>query len=232
LIALIAATVAAVALTGYLVTRIGAGPQAASEARSPGMRAGIPSSLADLMGLSAVPVKTAPNFTLTDQAGHTMSLASFRGRAVVLEFMDPHCTDICPIVSRQFIHAYRELGGRASQVVFAGINVNRYHRRVADVAAYSRAQQLATVPTWHFFTGSYAQLQSVWRAYGVAVHAPSRNADVVHSSLLYFIDPQGRQRFLASPVVDHQANGAPYLPADKLAAWGHGIALVARQLAS
>jgi peroxiredoxin len=46
------------------------------------------------MGLSPVPARPAPGFTLTDQDGRTMSLSSFRGRAVVLEFMDPHCTDI------------------------------------------------------------------------------------------------------------------------------------------
>jgi len=30
---------------------------------------------------------------------------------------------------------------------------------------------------------------------------------------------------------DHTASGTAYLPADQLASWEHGIALVARQLA-
>ena len=183
------------------------------------------------MGLSPVPVRPAPDFTLTDQAGQAMSLASFRGRVVVLEFMDPHCTDICPIVSQEFISAYRDLGGRASHVVFAAVNVNRYHLSVAEVAAFSREQQLTTVPSWHFLTGSYPSLRAVWQSYEVAVDAPSRNADVIHSSLVYFIDPQGRERFLASPMADHTASGSSYLPAGQLASWARGIALVARQLA-
>ena len=35
-----------------------------------------------------------------------LSLSAFRGRAVVLEFMDSRCTGICPLVSREFIDAY------------------------------------------------------------------------------------------------------------------------------
>jgi hypothetical protein len=49
---------------------------------------------------------------------------------------------------------------------------------------------------------------------------------------MYFIDPQGRERFLANPMVDHNTSGTSYLPANQLASWGHGIALVARHLAA
>jgi hypothetical protein len=49
---------------------------------------------------------------------------------------------------------------------------------------------------------------------------------------MYFIDPQGRERFLANPMVDHNASGSSYLPANQLASWGQGIALVARHLAA
>jgi hypothetical protein len=41
---------------------------------------------------------------------------------------------------------------------------------------------------------------------------------------------QGRERYLASPMVDHTSAGSSYLPADQLTAWGQGIAQVARQL--
>jgi cytochrome oxidase Cu insertion factor (SCO1/SenC/PrrC family) len=198
--------------------------------------AGIPASVstrtADLMQLSPVPGMTAPGFTLTDQAGNTSSLASLRGRAVVLEFMDPHCTDICPIVSEEFITAYRNLGPAASRVVFLAINVNRYHLQVADVAAFSAEQHLASVPSWHFLTGSYASLRAVWDAYNIVVQAPSPSADIIHSSTIYFIAPNGQERYVADPMVDHTTSGSAYLPANQLAAWGQGIAQVARQLAS
>ena len=49
--------------------------------------------------------------------------------------------------------------------------------------------------------------------------------------MVYFIDPSGRERYLASPQADHTAAGDTYLPADQIAAWGRGIAQVARNLA-
>ena len=75
------------------------------------------------------------------------------------------------------------------------------------------------------------RLRAVWNAYNIAVQAPGPDADIVHSSVVYFIDPGGRERYLASPQADHATSGASYLPADQIAAWGRGIAQVARALA-
>jgi cytochrome oxidase Cu insertion factor (SCO1/SenC/PrrC family) len=195
---------------------------------------GIPSSistpLAGLMSLAPVPAKPAPDFTLVDQSGRTLSLSDFRGSAVVVTFMDTHCTDICPIVSQEFVDAYHALGTAAVHTVFVAVNVNQYHAAVSDVAAFSHAHQLDTIPNWHFFTGSTSDLQAVWSSYGIAVQAPSPDADIIHSSFTYFIDPAGHERYLADPMVDHTAAGASYLPAGQLTSWGQGIALVSRSL--
>ncbi len=204
---------------------------ATGQPRATGIPADVPSSLADLMALSPVPAAQAPGFTLVDQDGRTLALAGLRGHPVVLEFMDPHCTDVCPIVSQEFIDAYRELGP-SSDVVFLAVNVNAYHHSVADMAAYSNAQRLNTVPTWHFLTGDVSSLEAVWHAYNVAVSAPSPDADIVHTSVVYFIDPQGRERYVAIPMIDHTAAGTAYLPAGPLTSWGHGIALVASSFGS
>ena len=173
-----------------------------------GIPASVSTSLANLMVLSPVPGIRAPGFSLTDQNGHTLSLSSLHGKVVVLQFMDPHCTDICPIVSAEFVKAYRDLGPLASKVVFAAVNVNAYHTRVQDMAKFTRAQQLNTIPSWHFFTGPVPALRSVWHGYNIQVYAPNANADVQHTSAVYFIDPQGRERYLASPEVDHTKSGA------------------------
>ena len=130
------ATAAAYGLTGH--DRIPARPS--------GIPAAVPDSQVNLMELSPVPARPAPGFTLTDQDGQVIPLSAFRGKVVVLEFMDPHCTDICPIVSAEFTDAYRDLGRQADRVVFAAVNVNQYHHAVADVAAYSRAHQLTSFP--------------------------------------------------------------------------------------
>jgi cytochrome oxidase Cu insertion factor (SCO1/SenC/PrrC family) len=199
--------------------------------RPTGIPGNISTSLANLMTLSPVPGVPAPGFTLTDQHGHTMSLASLRGKVVVLEFMDPHCTDICPIVSQEFVDAYHELKARSSKVVFAAINVNQYHASVRDMAAYSTQHQMSAIPSWHFFTGPLPALKTAWRDYNIQVEAPNPNADIVHTSAVYFIDARGAERYLATPMVEHTANGTAYLPPAQIAAWAGGIARLAGDLA-
>ncbi|HEY2653450.1 MAG TPA: redoxin domain-containing protein, partial [Solirubrobacteraceae bacterium] len=41
----------------------------------------------------------APDFTLTDQFGRSVSLRSFRGKVVILAFNDPVCTTVCPLTT-------------------------------------------------------------------------------------------------------------------------------------
>lgn len=198
--------------------------------RPAGIPANVSTSMADQMQLSPVPTAAAPGFTLTDQQGRQVSLASFRGKTVVLTFMDPHCTDICPIVSREFIDAHHYLGATGSKVVFVAVNVNQFHNQVSDVAAFSRAHQLDSIGPWYFLTGSLPSMRAVWGAYQIQVVAPSRNADIRHTSLIYFIDPRGRERFVAAPMVDHTKQGIAYLPPGQLTSWARSIALVAKDV--
>jgi cytochrome oxidase Cu insertion factor (SCO1/SenC/PrrC family) len=218
------------AYAAYVLTRQD-NAVAGANLRPSGIPGNISTSLANLMQLSPVPGVRAPGFTLTDQRGHTMSLASLRGKVVVLEFMDPHCTDICPIVSQEFVDAYHKLGARAGQVVFAAINVNQYHATVANMATFSNAQRLNTIPSWHFFTGPVPALKTAWRNYNIGVSAPRPNADIIHTSSVYFIDAQGRERFVAAPMVDHTANGTSYLPLAQISDWAGAIARLAGDLA-
>ncbi|HEY7930687.1 MAG TPA: SCO family protein [Acidimicrobiales bacterium] len=195
---------------------------------------GVPSNLSNatvnLMSLSPLPHRAAPDFTFTDQNGKTISLHDLRGKNVVLNFMDPHCTDICPIVSQELIDANHDLGAKAKNTVFLAINVNQYNLSTANVSAYSREHGLNTIASWHFLTGSYPALLKAWEAYGVAVLAPSPTADVQHTSVTYFINARGQEQFLAAPMVDHTAKGVSYLPSAQLNAWGKGIAQVVRDL--
>jgi cytochrome oxidase Cu insertion factor (SCO1/SenC/PrrC family) len=225
--------ITAITLAGVVAAAIliAADRPSATLLRPSGIPASVSTSLADLMQLSPLPHRAAPGFTLTDQHGRTMSLSALRGKVVVLEFMDPHCVDICPIVSQEFVDAYHDLGRAAGKVVFAAINVNQYHASVAAMAGYSREHGLTAIPSWHFFTGPLPELRSAWHAYDIEVQAPSPNADIIHTSAVYFIGPTGQEMFVATPMADHTRKGSAFLPASQLAGWGHGIALLAGHLA-
>jgi cytochrome oxidase Cu insertion factor (SCO1/SenC/PrrC family) len=172
-----------------------------------------------LMALNSVGGQASPDFTLTDQNGQKVTLSSLKGKTVILQFMDPVCTDICPIVSQEILDANKDLGADATNVVYVTVNVNQYHASTADVMQFSKAHALNTLPNWHFVTGSTAQLQKIWHDYGITVQ-PNPDGDVVHSSFLFFIDKEGKQQYIANPNNNQQ----------KVTEWGHGIAYYANKL--
>jgi len=70
---------------------------------------------------------------------------------------------------------------------------------VPDALAYSRAH--AMVNQWDFLTGTLPQLQSVWRAYHIAVQIQQGAID--HTPALFVIDPQGRERTVYLTQMDY-----------------------------
>jgi cytochrome oxidase Cu insertion factor (SCO1/SenC/PrrC family) len=142
---------------------------------------------------TSLPGIVAPGFTLTDQFGAPVSLRQFRGKAVVMAFVDSRCTNVCPLTTWSMTQAVSMLGqAGAGSVQLLGIDANPDAIRVADVRAYSQAHQM--MGAWHFLTGSPARLASVWRAYHVYVAASHGNID--HQPAVYLIDPAGREKTL------------------------------------
>lgn len=132
----------------------------------------------------------APPFTLRDQNGRITSLSDFRGKVVVLAFVDAHCTTVCPLMTESMVEAIHLLGPAASKVQLLGIDANPLATRVADVAAYTRAHHMQG--RWRFLTGSLSELKKVWHAYHVYVAAIHNDID--HQPIIVLIDPQGRER--------------------------------------
>ena len=70
----------------------------------------------------------APPFTLTDQQGRTVSLASLRGHVVALTFLDPVCTSDCPLIAQEFRRTDQRLGSQDDRVDFVAIVANPIYR--------------------------------------------------------------------------------------------------------
>jgi cytochrome oxidase Cu insertion factor (SCO1/SenC/PrrC family) len=136
----------------------------------------------------------APGFSLTDQNGRTVSLASLRGRVVLMTFLDPVCTSDCPIIAQEFKRAGQMLGAQATNVELVAVVANPTYRSTAFTRAFDRQEGLATVPNWLYLTGSLSQLGAVWRHYGVAVENLPAGAMAAHNDLAVVIDPAGRIR--------------------------------------
>ncbi len=133
----------------------------------------------------------APDFALRDQLGRATSLGQFRGDVVVLTFVDPECTEICPLTTQSMVDAVRRLPpAQAARVQLLGIDANPNKTRIADVAAYTSAHDLTG--RWRFLTGSKQTLEDVWHRYNVYVDAVRGNIE--HDPIVFLIDGTGRER--------------------------------------
>jgi len=134
----------------------------------------------------------APDFTLTDQFGHPVTLSSLRGHEVVLAFIDSRCKTLCPLTSTIMYNAKAQLtSSAANQVQLVAVNANPSATSVATVQSWSISHGM--LHQWLFLTGATQQLQSVYHMYNVYVQVNS-NELVEHDPILFIIDAKGHER--------------------------------------
>jgi cytochrome oxidase Cu insertion factor (SCO1/SenC/PrrC family) len=136
----------------------------------------------------------APPFSLIDQHGRSVSLASLQGHVVALTFLDPVCTSDCPLIAQEFRQADQQLSGQSAQVDFVAIVANPIYRSVSFTNAFDRQEGLTHLPNWYYLTGSVPALQRVWASYGMEVQTVANGAMVAHSDIAFVIDAHGRER--------------------------------------
>src|SRR5580704_12496927 len=107
----------------------------------------------------------APDIKLTNQFGQPMSMSQFRGKVVILAFVDSQCTTVCPLTTVSMVAAKQLLGAAGSRVQLLGVDANPDATSVPDVMAYSRAH-------------------AVQNQQGMIDHTPA----------LFVIDAHGRER--------------------------------------
>ena len=136
----------------------------------------------------------APDFTLTSQDGRQVSLASLRGKVVLLTFLDPVCTTDCPIIAQEMRAADTILGGKAANTELVAVVANPTYTSTAFTQAFTRQEGLDQVPNWVYLTGPLSQLQTVWQHYGIEVENLPAGAMAAHNDLAYVISASGRVR--------------------------------------
>jgi len=133
---------------------------------------------AGLAGATASVGQPAPAFTAVDAAGKTVSLADFKGRTVVLEWVNPGC----PFVQKHYGAANMQATQKdaaSKGVVWLAINSTATdagdYLRPAEMAQWMRTQKSAATATLMDSDGK------VGRAYGART-----------TPHLYIVDPTGK----------------------------------------
>jgi cytochrome oxidase Cu insertion factor (SCO1/SenC/PrrC family) len=147
----------------------------------------------------AAGAKRAPDIRLRDEHGAPVTLASFRGRPVILTFIDPLCRDYCPTEAKHLNDVANALPEKEKPAILA-VSVNVYGN-AATILAQDR-DKWRLVPQWHWAVGSPPTLARAWRDYHIQVAVSSKTIAGVpvhrigHTEAAYVIDRNGFQRAL------------------------------------
>jgi len=178
------------AVTALAIVVLGAAPMAAAAVN----RTADPILALAIEGGSTQMNTPADGFALTDQNGRTVTLASLRGKVVLITFLDPVCTSDCPLIGEEFKQTGVLLGSQDKDVDLVAIVANPTYRSVEFTRAFDREDGLTSVPNWLYLTGSLSALSKVWQDYGVSVTNLPAGAMSAHNDLAIVIDRSGNIR--------------------------------------
>jgi cytochrome oxidase Cu insertion factor (SCO1/SenC/PrrC family) len=143
--------------------------------------------------------RRAPGFSLVDQTGRRVSLTAYRGRPVIVTFIDPLCRNFCPLEAKQLnLLVHRMPATSRPEILAVSVNIYGNARRnlVQDVAKWR------LTPQWRWAVGAPAQLARVWRRYQIGVLATTKTIagvtvhEITHTEAAYVIDKSGYERAL------------------------------------
>lgn len=147
----------------------------------------------------ATGARRAPGFALTDQAGKPVSLAAYRGRPVIVTFIDPLCRNLCPLEAKVLNDVVHQLPA-ASRPAILAVSTNVYGNARANLLQDVRKWKL--VPQWRWAVGGSAQLAPVWKHYQVQVLVTTKKIagvtvhEIAHTEAAFLVDSAGYQRAL------------------------------------
>jgi cytochrome c biogenesis protein CcmG/thiol:disulfide interchange protein DsbE len=162
--------------------------------------------------------RPVPSVPLVDAQGHTRTLATLRGRYVVLAPFMTLCHEVCPMTTAalEALRRAADRDGIGNRLTVLEVTVDPWRDSPARLRAYAH---LAGVAGVDLMTGTQTAIARLWRFLGVYYHRvpqtrpPDRDwltgkpetFDVEHGDALFVIDPRGHLRIEddGMPAVGH-----------------------------
>ena len=132
-------------------------------------------------------------FALVDQNSREFQFSKLTGRVVVVAFAYTTCPDVCPLITAALRQVQNGLTPDEHKKVFLlTITTDPEIDSPKVLAGYGKRYG-ADFANWSFLTGDQAELQKVWRNFGVGVKRKGRGL-VDHTPLTAVVDRQGKMR--------------------------------------
>jgi protein SCO1 len=141
--------------------------------------------------------RRAPDFSLRDEDGRSVSVAANRGHPVIVTFVDPLCRNFCPLEAHVLNQMERQIPA-AQRAVIIAVSVDVY----ANARRYLRQddREWHLVPEWRWAIGRPADLAAVWKDYSIDVKVTTSRIngtatyDISHTEAAYVLDATGHER--------------------------------------
>ena len=142
-------------------------------------------------GTLALPSKQAPPIALRNYLGQPVTLAEYRGRAVLVTFLYANCPDVCPLIASNLRVALNLMGPKnAAKVRVIAVSVDPRGDTPKAVAAFLARHGMTG--RMQYLVGSAKELAGVWKAWGVGSERDAQQPQLVnHTGLVYGITGKG-----------------------------------------
>jgi protein SCO1 len=127
----------------------------------------------------------APDFTLENQDGDTVSMRAFRGRPVIVTFLYTTCEDTCPVQAQTIRGALDELGEDVPAIAIA---VDPPRDTPERARAFLSEQRV--IGRLDFVLGTRTELERLWDGYYVRPQSVTQE----HQARFTLVDERGFQR--------------------------------------
>lgn len=139
--------------------------------------------------------KPIPDFTLSDTSGKLWHPSDFLGKVVILNFIDTHCTDFCPLQSEKLAGVQQSINGTPMKhmVEFVTITANPENDTPDLMNGYFRLHGMDPV-NWKFLTLAPGQppdyTRTLARAFGSTFNV-EKDGTITHDVVVHVIGKFG-----------------------------------------
>lgn len=133
-----------------------------------------------------------PDVSLIDQHGSAISLASLKGKPVLIDFIYTSCASTCPMLTAKMAAIAHQLGpALGADVTIVSISLDPEHDNPAALENYAKSHG-ADGNGWIFLTGPPAKIDQVLALFNLRRTRES-DGSIAHSIEAFLLGPDGHQ---------------------------------------
>jgi protein SCO1/2 len=133
-----------------------------------------------------------PDVSLIDQHGNAISLASLKGKPVLIDFIYTSCASTCPMLTAKMAAIAHQLGpALGADVTIVSISLDPEHDDPAALENYAKSHD-AGGKGWIFLTGPPAKIDQVMALYSLR-RTRETDGSITHSVEAFLLGPDGHQ---------------------------------------